>query len=317
VVIAAVFVAGAVAGFKVSPLIAVVGDAAGAQEALATDGFPDIMVETAPPTSLLRSNGRPARACGDPRGALGPSAAAVRLGRMFGTRLAAKSHCRRQACTNARTGSGDTRQPSASPRRIDDDTVASLTACADSPGQTEQRLAELDHEWDTDRTLEAEAATMGLIGLSLGTFVRKQFLALPAIVAGAVLLQAATGRYPLMPLFRRLGRRTAKEITRERYALKALRGDFAHLGATRAAVSARRRAAHRAAMDRRRTAPRSALEEHAMTLAARLPATTHRVELHTAPELNEAIRRRADAEVVRLEGAPVSEVEQRMKALEP
>jgi hypothetical protein len=123
-------------------------------------------------------------------------------------------------------------------RRIDDDTVASLTACADSPGQTERRLAELDHEWDTDRALETEAATMGLIGLALGTFVRKQLLALPAIVAGAVLLQAATGRYPLMPLFRRLGLRTAKEIARERYALKALRGDFAEMGTTRAAASA-------------------------------------------------------------------------------
>jgi hypothetical protein len=35
-----------------------------------------------------------------------------------------------------------------------------------------------------------------------------------------------SGWYPLMPLFRRLGIRTAREIERERYALKALRGDF-------------------------------------------------------------------------------------------
>lgn len=123
-------------------------------------------------------------------------------------------------------------------RRIDDETVASLTSCADAPLQIDRRLAALDHEWDTDRALETEAATMGLIGLALGTFVRKPLLALPAIVAGAVLLQAATGRYPLMPLFRRLGLRTAKEIARERYALKALRGDFAGMGTARAAASA-------------------------------------------------------------------------------
>jgi hypothetical protein len=39
-----------------------------------------------------------------------------------------------------------------------------------------------------------------------------------------------------MPVFRRLGVRTAREIARERYALKALRGDFAALGARPEAV---------------------------------------------------------------------------------
>ncbi len=119
-------------------------------------------------------------------------------------------------------------------RRIDDATVASLTSCAESPASTDERLRELDKEWDTDRALETEAATMGLIGLALGTLVRKQLLALPAVVASAVLIHAITGRYPLMPLFRRLGLRTSKEIARERYALKALRGDFAGMGATAA-----------------------------------------------------------------------------------
>jgi hypothetical protein len=32
--------------------------------------------------------------------------------------------------------------------------------------------------------------------------------------------------HPPIPLFRRLGVRTAREIERERYAIKALRGDF-------------------------------------------------------------------------------------------
>ena len=123
-------------------------------------------------------------------------------------------------------------------RRIDDVTVASLSRCADSPEAIDTRLAALDREWDTDRALEMEAATMGLVGLALGTLVRKELLALPAIVASAVLVQSTTGRYPLMPLFRRLGLRTAREIERERYALKALRGDFAGLGTTEAASTA-------------------------------------------------------------------------------
>lgn len=116
-------------------------------------------------------------------------------------------------------------------RRIDDTTVAKLAAAAAAPAQIDRRLVELDREWDTDRALETEAAAMGLAGLALGAFVRKEFLAWPAIVAAAVLVQTTAGRYPLMPLFRRLGLRTAREIARERYALKALRGDFAGIDA--------------------------------------------------------------------------------------
>ena len=53
-----------------------------------------------------------------------------------------------------------------------------------------------------------------------------------------------------------------------------------------------------------------------MAIAGRLPATAHRVELHTAPELNDAIRQRADAEIVRLEGAPAADIDQRLQALD-
>jgi len=112
-------------------------------------------------------------------------------------------------------------------RRIDDATTADLTRCVHAGGDAiDARLRQLDREWDTDRVLETEAAATGLLGLALGAFTRPAFLALPAVVAGSVLLHATTGRYPLMPLFRRLGLRTAREIARERYALKALRGDF-------------------------------------------------------------------------------------------
>jgi hypothetical protein len=116
-------------------------------------------------------------------------------------------------------------------RRIDDDAVGSLSQHGDaSPEQISERLGELDREWDTDRALETEAGLMGLLGLAFGTFVRPQLLALPALVAAGVLTHALTGHYPLMPLFRRLRLRTSREIARERYALKALRGDFANMG---------------------------------------------------------------------------------------
>ena len=61
--------------------------------------------------------------------------------------------------------------------------------------------------------------------------------AIPAFVGGALVLHAVTGRYPLMPVLRRLGVRTSREIARERYALKALRGDFIGVGSAATASS--------------------------------------------------------------------------------
>jgi phage tail tape-measure protein len=111
-------------------------------------------------------------------------------------------------------------------RRIDDDTLDHLMEVAQKPETTSRRLEALDREWDIDRTIEVEAATMGLIGLALGAFVRPAFLAMPATVGAAVFLFGTRGMYPLLPIFRRLGIRTAREIERERYAVKSLRGDF-------------------------------------------------------------------------------------------
>lgn len=120
-------------------------------------------------------------------------------------------------------------------RSIDADTYERLLRDeAADPAAVARRLRELDREWDTDRTIELEAAATGLAGLALGTWVRSNLLAIPAIVGAALLLHALTGRYPLMPALRRIGVRTSREIAGERYALKALRGDFATLAPARA-----------------------------------------------------------------------------------
>lgn len=95
----------------------------------------------------------------------------------------------------------------------------------------DRRLAELDWEWDIERTLEANAATAVLVGVTLGALVDRRFFFLPAVVAGFLLQHAVQGWCPPMPIFRRLGIRTAREIDHERYALKALRGDFRNLPA--------------------------------------------------------------------------------------
>jgi hypothetical protein len=94
------------------------------------------------------------------------------------------------------------------------------------PAAIARRLKELDAEWDIERTLEANAATASLIGVTLGATVDRRWFALPAFVGAFLLLHAVQGWCPPVPLFRRLSVRTASEIDHERYALKALRGDF-------------------------------------------------------------------------------------------
>ncbi len=97
------------------------------------------------------------------------------------------------------------------------------------PAAIARRLEELDAEWDIERTLEANAATVSLIGVTLGATVDRRWFALPAVVGAFLLQHAVQGWCPPVPMFRRFGFRTASEIDYERYALKALRGDFAEI----------------------------------------------------------------------------------------
>ena len=112
-------------------------------------------------------------------------------------------------------------------RRQTEERVARIAAAG--RGAIDRRLAELDREWDIERTLEANAATASLVGLTLGATVDKKWFIFPAVVAGFLLQHAVQGWCPPMPVFRRFGFRTQSEIDYERYALKSLRGDFRNL----------------------------------------------------------------------------------------
>ena len=89
-----------------------------------------------------------------------------------------------------------------------------------------ERLSELDREWDIERTLEANAASVSLLGMVLGVTSRRKWFVLPMLVGGFLLQHAIQGWCPPMVVLRRLGVRTRLEIEQERYALKILRGDF-------------------------------------------------------------------------------------------
>jgi hypothetical protein len=119
-------------------------------------------------------------------------------------------------------------------------------AASASTDELTRRITQRDNEWDFDRVLETEAAVMGLMTLALGVIADKRLLVLPGFVASMLLLHATHGWYPLLALFRRMGVRTRDEIDRERYALKAMRGDFTPVPEAGSAAGERASAAWKA-----------------------------------------------------------------------
>lgn len=83
----------------------------------------------------------------------------------------------------------------------------------------QQRIHELDREWDVERVLEVNASTLALTGLALGVTVNKKWLVLPAAVMAFLLQHGIQSWCPPLPILRRLGVRTRGEIDREKYEL--------------------------------------------------------------------------------------------------
>lgn len=94
-----------------------------------------------------------------------------------------------------------------------------------------KRIEELDKEWDIGRHVETRAAVISMIGLVLGLKKSKKWFILPLIAATFLLQYAILGWAPPIPVLRRFGIRTKQEIDVEKYALKALRGDFDDISA--------------------------------------------------------------------------------------
>jgi hypothetical protein len=102
-----------------------------------------------------------------------------------------------------------------------------------SEDEINQRIHDLEREWDMERLLETNASALAFAGVVLGVVRNKKWLFLPGIVLPFLLQHAVQGWCPPVPLFRRLGVRTREEIEREKFALKALRGDFEEIDSLR------------------------------------------------------------------------------------
>jgi hypothetical protein len=94
------------------------------------------------------------------------------------------------------------------------------------PEDISGRIAELEQEWDIERWLECNASALAFSGVALSFIGGRKWLLLPALVLPMLFYHAVQGWCPPVPLLRRLGVRTQREIDAERYALRLLRGDF-------------------------------------------------------------------------------------------
>lgn len=95
-----------------------------------------------------------------------------------------------------------------------------------SPEAINERIRQLEQEWDVERNLEVIAPSLILGGLAMGAFLNKKWLVLPGLVAAFLLQHGIQGWCPPVPVLRFFKIRTKGEIDREKYALKALKGDF-------------------------------------------------------------------------------------------
>jgi hypothetical protein len=119
-------------------------------------------------------------------------------------------------------------------RNIDQQIEQSLRFYATQPESAiTQRIQELDREWDMERVLETNASALALSGAVMGVLSHKKWFLLTVGVMGFLMQHAIQGWCPPVPAFRKLGIRTRAEIDKEKYGLKALRGDFKDLSLER------------------------------------------------------------------------------------
>ena len=98
-----------------------------------------------------------------------------------------------------------------------------------NPQLIEQRLEELDKEWDIERVLETNAASLIVASSALGFVASKKFFLIPFVVGTFLLQHALQGWCPPLPILRRLGYRTTSEIQEEREALQNIVKGLRHV----------------------------------------------------------------------------------------
>lgn len=94
-----------------------------------------------------------------------------------------------------------------------------------SKEEIQARRHQLDHEWDTERVLEVNFASIVLISSLFGLLGSKKWMTLSGIASVFMIQHALQGWCPPLALIRKLKVRTAAEINKERNGLKELLED--------------------------------------------------------------------------------------------
>lgn len=111
-------------------------------------------------------------------------------------------------------------------QRIDRKTREAIDLVENSPSKIRARLDELDREWNVDRALMLNFAVLGAVSSSLAArslYKHRKlggWAALFATQLGFLAVHAVKRWCPPMPVFRRLGFRSDREIAEERAALR-------------------------------------------------------------------------------------------------
>jgi hypothetical protein len=113
--------------------------------------------------------------------------------------------------------------------RIRRETEKNIAYYAARPDEIDQRLKELDEEWDIERALQTNASALTIFSLTMGFLGRRRWFLVAGVVPAFLLQHSLQGWCPPVNVFRALGFRTQFEINIERNALRALRGDFQDL----------------------------------------------------------------------------------------
>ncbi|RKG81360.1 hypothetical protein [Corallococcus terminator] len=122
-----------------------------------------------------------------------------------------------------------THAPSTVNRRIDAHVESCVRCMAERADRAEmsQYLDKLEREWEMHRAVAVGGSALALAGLLLGGRRGRQgWRVLSGVTLALLLQQGLTGFGPLSALVRTLGVRTRREIDLEKFAIKALRGDF-------------------------------------------------------------------------------------------
>ena len=117
-------------------------------------------------------------------------------------------------------------------RRCTDQTKleARLACLADAgPQAISDRLDDLDREWSAGRMTKATLGVLIVTGLALTALAGPWWLILPAVGAFFLLQYLFSRTSWLGATFQEMGFRSGADIDQEKFALRALRGDFKNL----------------------------------------------------------------------------------------